>query len=410
MKILFLLQEFPYPPDRGLRWKTYTLLKALSIRHRCDLLCFDERGRAVPGQEFSREFPKVNLLATIPVRRTSLISQAQGFLKVRLPSAGIYASQGFTAELRRVLRQTDYDVVHIDSMNLVQYARLIQHSAVVLSVTDAVSLGYFRNARSCNSPLKRIRYALAGTIIRNYERRAYRNFAVQVVAPVDRKYLQELCPSAVVEVVELAVDPTYLRDSQTRQSSRQVITIPENVGAPGVGKRVLAFLSVACPLLTSKNCGPVIQIIGQGATLEFLRAIERYPNVRYFAKVEDYMEALEESDVCVFLEQGGAGTKNRMLQAMALGIPLVVSPAVASGVAGCDSKQFLVCNTVPEFVTATQRILLDSALARFLGREARRFVCTNHALTSVSAKWEKLGARRAALKNLCENPICSGDL
>jgi glycosyltransferase involved in cell wall biosynthesis len=314
-------------------------------------------------------------------------------MELGLPSAGVYTSEEFAAELQRALRRTDYDVVHIDSMNLVQYARLIYRSAVVLSVTDAVSLGYFRNARCCHYLLKRIEYNVAGRIIRDYERRAYKNSIVHVVSRVDRQYLQKLCPAAGVEVVELAVDPAYLRDSPTIRTSRKVITIPESVSAPGVAQRVSAFLAVTCPLLLSFNGGGVIQIIGQGATREFLRAIERYPNVRYYPRVEDYRAALRESDVGVFLEEGGAGTKNRMLQAMALGIPLVVSPAVAGGVAGCDSRPFLVCHTLPEFATAILNIFQIDALARTLAGEAKRFVSTHHTLASVSAQWEKCSLR-----------------
>jgi glycosyltransferase involved in cell wall biosynthesis len=311
-------------------------------------------------------------------------------VKVGLPSAGIYASEDFAAELERVLRRPDYDAVHIDSLNLVQYASQIRRPAVVLSVTDAVSLGYFRNARCSNSFRERIRYALAGNLIRFYEGRAYKHSAVQVVSRVDQEYLRELCPSARIEVVELAVEPDDLQYSHAIPSSRKVVTIPESMRAPGVASRILAFLSAACPLLPCISGGAVIQIIGQGATPEFLRAIERYPNVRYLARVEDYKAALAGSDVCVFLEQNGAGTKNRMLQAMALGIPLVVSPVLAGGVAGCDSKHFLVCHTIREFATAIQQILLNDDLAKSLAREARRFVATHHTLARVSTQWEIL--------------------
>ena len=389
MKILFLLQDFPYPPDRGLRWKSCTLLKSLSVRHQCDVLCFDEKGQGVPTAGFSREFPDVHLLG-FPYP-PNLRDNARTRTDERgTPLHGHLPREEFAAGLRRALGRTDYDVVHIDSMNLVHYAGMIQRTKVILSVTDAISLGYFRNARSSRSVLERVAYSFAGSIIRNYERRAYKNSVIQVVSRVDQEYLQKLCPSARVEVVELAVDRTYLHDSHSFHASQKVITIPECISAPGVAKRILAFLSATRPLLPWLPGGAIIQIIGQGATPGFMRAIGRYPNVSHLARVPDFKKALKESDVCVFLEQGGAGTKNRMLQAMALGVPLVVSPAVASGIAGCNSRHFIECHTIPAFTAAVQKILLDDDLARYLGKEARRFVLAHHTPAHVAAKWERL--------------------
>ncbi len=390
MKILFLLQEFPYPPINGTRWKVLALLQGISRRAECHVISFAAPPDEKAINEFLKLCPGVKVLGVFTPRPSTLLTKLQGFLREGLFSSGIYENPLFERTVLETLAKTSYDVIHVDMINLAWLAFRVNQPNVLLSVSDAVSLGYLRSAQCATSWVKSLRLRLAAAAVRGYERRAYRNRVVHVVSHLDQEYLRRLCPSARIEVVQLAVDPRSFAEPDFRQKTRKIITIPLNFRLPGIGQAVLDFLSAARPFMAGECRDACIQIVGRGAKESFLREISTYPNVKYLGWVDDYRAMLKEASVALFLEKNGAGTKNRLLQAMAVGIPLAVSRNVALGVEAADRRHFLVCDTPDDFVAAVKAILSDRLLATSLGREAWRFAMDNHSVSSVTDKWEVL--------------------
>lgn len=402
MKILFLLQEFPYPPINGKRMKLFALLQGISRRSECHVLSFAEPPDQKDVEEFLKHCPGVKVLGLFTPRPSTLVTKLSGFLRKGLISSGAYDNPQFENMLFETLARTTYDAIHIDMINLVWLAARIKHPKVLLSVNDAVSLGYMSSAKSASSWFRSLRLALAARAIRRYERRAYQGQVVHVVSRLDQEYLRRLCPSARVEVVALAVDPRSFAEPDFHEKAKKTITIPLSFIRPGVCKAVLDFMSAARPLLGSECLDASIQIVGRGANESFLREITAYPNVKYLGWVENYSATLREASVALFLENSGAGTKTRLLEAMAVGVPLAVSRNVASGVEAVDGRHFLVCDTPEDFVSAVKVILSDPTLAASLGREAWRFAADNHSVSSVTGKWEVL--YRSLGKPLIDDP------
>jgi glycosyltransferase involved in cell wall biosynthesis len=366
------------------------LLQGISRRVECHVLSFAEAPDEKAVNEFLKHCPGVKVLGVFSPRPSTFLTKLQGFLREGLISSGAYDSSWFERILFETLAGTSYDAIHIDMINLAWLASRIKQPNVVLSVNDAVSLGYLRSAKSATSWPQSLRLRLAAAAIRHYERRAYRGQVVHVVSRVDQEYLRSLCPSARVEVVGLAVDPSSFAEPDFQEKAKKIITIPVNFRAPGICKAVLDFMSAFRPLLVGECRDASIQIVGRGANESFLRKISTYPNVKYLGWVDDYSATLREASVGLFLEKNGAGTKNRLLEAMEVGIPLAVTRVVASGVEALDRRHFLVCDTPDDFVSAVKAILSDRALATSLGREAWRFVADNHSVSSVTDKWEVL--------------------
>lgn len=296
----------------------------------------------------------------------------------------------FEDALRRALATAKYDAIHLDMINLAHYAKFLAGYPVLLSVNDAVSLGYLNSAKSSPSVAEKMKLLTASCVVRNYERRAYQNMVVHVVSGVDQAYLAEVCPSARVEVVELAVDPRYLTHNRRRDGEGRTVVLPLNFSAKGIHESVLEFLAKVAPSLERNFLGCSIQLLGRGANSSFVRTVSRYPNVQYLGWVEDYKSALARAHLAVFLETSGSGTKNRLLQAMALGLPVLLTPPLASGARSEHREHCWVCTNASEFKTAVELILSNGTLAACLGEKAQRTVRESHSLARVTEKWEEL--------------------
>jgi glycosyltransferase involved in cell wall biosynthesis len=391
LRILFVLQEFPYPVSNGIRWKPFGLLKALSSEHECHVLSFADTSSESAVEDFRKECPKVKVLGIYRPRGGSLLTKLRGLFAVGLPSAGPYSTDGFRNAIRLALTASKYDVVHIDMINLVQYANSATNCSVLLSVNDAISLGYLNTARHSSSPLVWARLRLAAKIISRYERRAYRGRVVHVVSPADRNYLKQLCPSAQVEVVPLTVDSSYLRDNcYTGGEGPKIVTVPAKFVLPGAAKATLRFLREAQELLREKRSSVELRVIGPGASLAFRQSLTGLTNVKYLGWVEDYSKALALSDVIVFPETGGAGTKNRHLQAMALSKPVIMTQEAIDGLGVVPGKHCLVGQTPEQLVECLAFVLDDYPRAAAIGRMGRAFVEEHHNVHTVAREWGTL--------------------
>jgi len=400
LRILFLLQEFPYPPCNGFRWKVLTLLQGISRRHECHVLSFADGLSESMVERFLQEYPTVKILGLFSPRKTTMLTRLRGLLSVGLPSAGAYSIPAFRAAVRRALAETQYDVVHIDMINLVQYTPPFARCGIVLSVNDAVSLGYENAANHSPSLVDRVHKKAAGRIIARYERRAYRRRVVHVVSLVDRAYLKELCPSAQVEVVQLAVDPTYLKDEwRQEQSERKTVTIPANFSLPSVSEAVLRFLKTSTALGKREHLNLVFKLVGPGADRAFLQRLGGLEGAEYLGWVPDYLGTLASSDLVVFPETSGSGTKTRVLQAMALAKPVLMTRVAADGVGATHGEHCFVCQTTEAFAEALVYLLNNDRIGMRLGSMARAFVQRHYSLDVVAQRWETLYRSVAAMAN-----------
>lgn len=308
MKILFLLQEFPYPPENGFCWKVFSLLKEISRKHECHLLSFADSLPESSLQQFLDVCPMVKVLGVFLPRKATFRAQLRGLFEVGLPSAGVYSVPEFREAVRHALATTSYNVLHIDMINLVQYASLASHSAIILSVNDAVSLGYWNAVSESPSLAGRVRRKVASKIIASYEGRAYRGRVVHVVSEVDREYLRNFCSSARIEVVPLAVDPTYfLRYPSENHLDPKTVTIPANFRVADVCSSVLRFLEAITCLAKSEKLNVVFKLVGPGATPAFIRSVSGLEGVQYLGWVDDYVGTLASSDLVVVPDRLGGG-------------------------------------------------------------------------------------------------------
>jgi glycosyltransferase involved in cell wall biosynthesis len=391
LRVLFLLQEFPYPPDNGIRWKPFTLLQGLSGRHQCDLLCFGNAAETAQIEGLISRCPGVSVLGVFPRCEWGIRSQLRGYIKSGLPSSGVYASEVFRNAVRNAMGTTHYDLVHIDMINLAQHADLVGEVPLVISSNDAVSMGY-QNRIGDVRGMARLRNAVAWRLIRRYEQRAFRHRTIHVVSEVDRRYLERLVPTASIELIKLPVESAYMADTDgTKSPEEATVAIPANFGAPGLADRIveiLEFMSRETQFFASTK----FHLIGKPGPRTFTKKLEHWVNVEQ-GWVDDFGAALRSARIVMFPEVGGGGTKNRVLQSMALGKPVVLSPSAAAGVDGRNGNEFLVCSTPAEFASGLQRLIQDQQLALSIGSAARRIIRRERSLETIAQQWEALYQR-----------------
>jgi len=138
------------------------------------------------------------------------------------------------------------------------------------------------------------------------------------------------------------------------------------------------FCADVLPLLQARRSGVRLLIVGADPT-PAVRRLAELPGVTVTGSVPDVRPYLRKSALMVAPLAIARGTQNKILEAMAMGVPVVTSRVAAGGVDARDPEDFLAATTPDEYVAAILAVMDDSALRRRLATQGRARMLSHHA-------------------------------
>lgn len=396
-RILFLLQDFPYPPVTGINRKAYGLISYMASRGwRCDVLCFggpDARA-GIPAFEAAVPGVKVLSVETPAGGAAGILKKGLSLLKGLPPSLGGYDSSSFRRALREAGAAGAYSIVHYDVINMSQYLSCGPRAPSILSSNDAVSLFYERMIKETHGFLRRLYLTLSRLLIARFEKRSYPLFSmVQVVSREDAAHLKNICPGLAVEVIPIGVEISSEERSPSRPGGGENVlrvAFTGNLDIAGIANGLFDFLDRAYGDVVAGAPAFEFYVLGPRASSAAEKRILSFPGTKYFRWVEDYPGFLRGADILLSLDRSGTGIKTRVLDAMALGKPVVGTSIAFGGLTAENGKHCFVCNTPRETGEALKRLLADKGLREKIGGAARTLAASEYSMRVVGAKWEAL--------------------
>ena len=399
MKILYILQEFPYPPNNGIRWKIYNLLNYMAKKHECHIISFGMSNELEGARDWCSTLPGLKVLdiSPQPFSWKQRINQIWEIIKGNPPSLGRWKSQEFVNAIFRAIRENSYNVVHLDMINMAQYWPILQDIPTVLSVNDAISMRYWRAANSANDILKKITLTFSAKCIDTFECKIYPKFNnIHVVSRIDAEYLLAKNLNLNIKVINLSVDSKFLE-------------IPINKANNNIFKKYSPIIFTSGSLSNSYMSEPLIEFIRTGfrqirtifPNIQFIivsrktpknivNFLTNEPGIQFYPWVEDYVQTLEMSDIAIFFDKVGSGIKNRALQSLAAGKAVVGTPVVFEGIKVTSMLNCYIYKSLDEATNAVLLLLKDQNLRLQLGYVARDLVRCNYTQEVIGKQWENL--------------------
>lgn len=393
MRLLFLLQDIPYPPATGINSKAFNLLKSLSrAGWQCDLLCFAAGDHSARRAGLERELPGVKVLAVHPPLSGAGLALMKVFnlFKGVPPSFAEYCSADFLASFRKAAAR-GYDAVHYDVINMAQYLGSGPDAPAVLSSNDAISLSYRRMIAQNKSPLRKLYLAAAEALIRRFERAVYPRFAaVHVVSEEDAAYLRAVSPDIRLKVIPLAVDRSFLEYAPARKEAGGLprVAFVGNLAVPGIANGLFGFLDGAFSRLDSGTFE--FRVLGPNASPSDERRLRAWPGLKYYGWAEDYKAFLSEADIVLVLDRSGTGIKTRVLEAMAMGKPVVGTSVAFGGISVRSGENCVLRDDPAEISSELGRLIASPSLRESIGGNARGFIAREYGMDTVGPRWENL--------------------
>ncbi|WP_299645225.1 glycosyltransferase family 4 protein [uncultured Chloroflexus sp.] len=376
MRILILSTWWPEPDDNGSRLRAMAILRGLAARHELHLLAFSQ-GPATKVQttEISRlcrswqAFERPDRPLTLSDRLGSITSSKPASVRVRWSTA-------FAEAVVAAAKRWQPDVVLAMQIDVAAYACLVPNTPLVLEELELASiLESYRH----QSGLDRLRSLLTATQHRRYVSTILPAFAaVTTVSEREAELARQIVGSQrpVITVIPNGVDSAACAAYGYRPEPDTLI-YPGALSYSANFDAVDYFLRSIWPLIRARHPQARFRITGR-VTDEQRAALPNMPGVEYTGYVDNIRDVIARHAVEVTPIREGGGTRLKILEALALGVPVVSTSKGAEGLELIDGKHLLLADTPMDFARATSRLLTDPPLARRLGETGRQAVAVRY--------------------------------
>ena len=377
MRILQLCPKVPWPPDDGGRVAARVL--ALSLRragadvrtlslnpgkHRVDPRTLPEEARAL-----SLETIDVDTSITVAGALTSL------FLGTSY-NVERFRSAAFERRMTEIIRDEAPDVVLLESLYMVPYVpalRAATRAPVVLRSLNVEHEIWKGLAKGEPRLARKLYLDLLERRLRAFEVATLNDVdAILPVTPEDAATFRRLGASVPVHVAPVGVDSGGFPDRSGQGDPRTLVFLGSLDWRPNL-EAVRWFLQTVWPLVR-QSCPEARFHLGGSNPPPGLPVPAREEGVRFLGRVEDAQAFLASGAAMVVPLLSGGGLRVKILEAMALGIPVVSTRLGAAGIGARDGEEILLADQPDRLARACAVLLSDRERAVSVGLAGRRRV------------------------------------
>lgn len=388
--LLFLAHLLPWPLDGGGQIKSYHTLRLLAREYDVTLLAFIRRPEETQDIEPLRVLCRDIRTVLIPRSRArNIASAASALLSGRSFLIGRDSVPAMHAALAQALAEREYAAIHVDHLQMAQYIPDGPTPPVVLDQHNIEHRIPQRMAQTAGAnPLMRAYAAQEWPKLRRFEIAACRRADhVLTVSDEDRAGLAALAPDVNdrISVVPIGVDLDYFSSVRRRSGSHTLLSIGTMYWPPNVDS-MLYFCGEILPIIRKSIPDVHLNIVGAKPVPAICALAEADPSVTVTGLVPDVRDWAVDCGAFVTPLRSGSGMRVKILNAMAMGLPVVSTSVGAEGIDVQNGYNILLADGTSQFADATIRVIQDISLAQRIADGGRRLMQEHYS-------WDSVGER-----------------
>ncbi len=369
MKILFLSRWFPYPMNNGSKIRIYNLLRGLSQHHEVTLLSFaDQPGVSPEAPEVCAVCSKVQVVPWREFDPTTLRARL-GFLSLQPRSVVDTFSPEMARALTQALTEEKFDLIIASQLQMAAYAPYFRGLPAVF---EEFEIGLFHDQAFSADGRIRLRRALTWLKLRLYLSQLLSRFRLVTMASErERGLLARNFPRyrEAAHVIPNCINVgEYQQVKAQKRTNTLIFSGPFKYRANY--EAMTWFVGEVFPLILEQVPDAQLIITGDHENLP----LPSLRNVTLAGYVDDIKSLIASCTVSVAPLLSGGGTRLKILEAMALGTPVVATSKGAEGLEARAGEHLLVADEAGKFAEAAVSLLNEAGLRQKLTENAQKLV------------------------------------
>lgn len=379
MRILLITYRLPTDLCGGDKSTIHHMLKFLSQRHQVVLLSLinspEQRTQTSLVAPFCERVELINLPRWRSYLNCLLAIPSKSPFQV-----AYFQCNAFRRRLQQLLSTEHFDVLYGYHLRSAQYVTLPasrQESVPfrVLDLKPVQSLNLRRMKKHFRSPIKRLLYQEECRRVVKYEPRVVESLdRCLIISDIDRQALDPDCRLSNITINPHGIDTDKFSPPTSGHKHPASIVFCGKMDYDPNVDAAMYFCREIFPLIKEHVPQAKLSLVGSNPPTSILN-LARDPAIEVTGYVDDVGSYLNRSEVAIDPLRIGAGLQNKVLEAMASGLPMVITPIANEGIQATHGRDVLVSGSSHEFAESVVRLLQDPALRSQLGTAARKFVC-----------------------------------
>ncbi len=396
MRVLQFAPRVCWPLDTGAKLRNYHLARVLAQRADVSLLAFDDH---LPfSAELISAFEKMyKQVVAIPRDSAYTVTKVlRGLLgKTPLPVLN-YTTSPMKRALENFLSQEDFDIIQVESIHLMSYLPIVRKArkrpVVVCDWHNVESELMQRYSQREPGRLRRAYASRTARLMKEFEKRALRDFDAHItVSQRDAERLRTINPDARIFVIENGVDIDFYSDLGANDESRRRLVFVGSMDYHANIDAAVNFAREVWPQVRERQPKLIFTIVGKDPAPE-VRGLAQIHGIEVTGTVDDVRPFYRDASVAVVPLKVGGGSRLKILEAMAAGVPVVSTTLGAEGLEVHHDENILIADTNEQLVAAITSVIENKTRRDHLSAAGR-------ALVSSRYDWSSLGT---ALHNVYE--------
>ena len=352
-------------------------------------MAFLEKASDIDGVSHLKKF--CAHVDTVDIEERSRLDKLLGMFAYLIsgkpPELNILKSSKLTQKIRKLTSAKDFDIVQIEHAHMALYLEALapdQSPKSLLMFHNFTSQQYKRVSHVEKRWSKKIRSKFNSIAMGYWEPRYAERFDYSTtVSEEDRQLLLNENSRLQVEVIPNGVDVQKYQPLSSESISPSLLFLG-NMGYPPNIDAALYFCKEIFHLIRQEDKKAELWIVGRDPSPEILELDN--DNVHITGRVDDVIPYYKKTSVCVVPLRAGGGTRLKILEAMALGRPVISTRIGCEGLDVIDNENIIIADTPAQFAQKTTQVLHDHELYEHLSKNGRKLVETRYSWDPITDK------------------------
>lgn len=401
--IFWLSHLLPFPPKGGVLQRSFNLLREVSRYHDVHLLAFEQEGllklhynSVSEGVEetIKNLKPYCKSITSVPMPLSGVpYSKPLIALKSMI---GPYPytlnwlnSSAYRDQIKALIGRESFDLIYCDTISLALYHRSFGPTPYVVGHHNIESDMMSRRAENENHPLKKFYFRQEAKKIEKYEKKFCGDAALNITcSSLDSDRLRKIIPNTNISEAPNGVDLDYFHSEPKSLTNGKGLKFifAGRLNAYTNAKAALRLVETVWPAIKAKLPDATCFIVGSNPPQRLVDQAKSDDSLVVTGFVDDVREYLNTADIYLCPITDGGGTKLKVLDALAMGIPMVADPIACEGIDVADGQTVLFAQSGDEYAKQIWKLANDPGLYKAMSAASIELIEDQYSYESIGEK------------------------